>query len=175
MCAVHKTMRTIRVFASISTLTLVTALVAFSQTALTSLDGSRIDVGAQRDKVVVLAVGAAWLPLSSKQAEYVNALAKKYEGKPVAVYFVLTDSANPKSKNFTSPEALREFASKNKVAVPVLLDPDGAATLRRYKIDQVPSFVVLDKGGAAVGEPIGGISAKYDVAVGISKVVDKIL
>ena len=37
---------------------------------------------------LVLAIGAAWLPLSSKQAEYTNAIAKKYAGKNVGRLFV---------------------------------------------------------------------------------------
>lgn len=170
-------MRIIRSFLNISALTLVLAVAAFSQVALNAIDGSRVDIAAQRGKVVIVAVGAAWLPLSNKQAEYVNALSKKYAGKQVAVYFVLTDSAKPGSKNYASTEMLRDFAAKNKVSVPVLHDPDGAITLRRYKIDQVPSFVVLDKIGELASEQFGGITtdAKYDITVPIAKVVDRLL
>ena len=47
-----------------------------------------MDIQAQRGKVVILAVGSGWLPLSGKQAEYTNMLAKRYAGKNVVVYFV---------------------------------------------------------------------------------------
>ena len=148
---------------------------ALAQTVLTSIDGTRVDIEGQRGKVVVLAIGAAWLPLSAKQAEFTNALAKKYAGKDVVFYFVATDSTNPKSKNFTSTEDIRKFSVANKLSVPVLRDTDGAVTLKKYDIDQVPSFVILNKSGAAVGEPFGGIDPKYDITMPISKAIDKLL
>ena len=172
-----KYMKTIKGSLAIFAVTLLLAGAAFAQTMLTSLDGSRVDVESQRGKVVVLSVGAAWLPLSSKQAEYTNAIAKKYAGKNVVVYFVATDSANPKSKNYASPEALRAFATANKLNVPVLLDPDGARTLKKFKIDQVPTFLILDKSGNIASDQFGGITtdAKYDVTAPIAKVIDRLL
>lgn len=150
---------------------------AFSQTVLTSLDGNRIDVQNQDGKVVVLAIGAAWLPLSGKQAEYTNALAKKYAGKNVAIYFVATDSTNAKSKNFADNATLRNFATTSKLNVPLLRDSDGVATLKKFKIDQVPTFIILDKNGNVAGEQFGGITtdAKYDVTAPIAKVIDRLL
>lgn len=168
-------MKTIKVIAySVALVGLLTAA-AFSQTVLTSLDGSRVDVGAQKGKVVVLAVGATWLPLSAKQIEYTNALAKKYQGKDVVFYFVATDSANPKSKNFASSDEIRKFTFANKFNGIVLRDADGAVTLKKYDIDQVPSFVILNKNGVQIGEPFGGIDPKYDITNPISKAIDKLL
>ncbi len=170
-------MNTLKGFITIFALTLTFAIAAFSQTPLTSLDGARVDVEAQTGKVVVLAIGASWLPLSSKQAEYTNTIAKKYAGKNVVVYFVATDSANSKSKNYASSDTLRKFAMTSKLAVPMLLDPDGESTLKKFKIDQVPSFLILDKNGSVAGEQFGGISTdpKYDVTVPIGKVIDRLL
>ncbi len=168
-------MKTIKSFISISALTVILSVAAFSQTVLTSLDGSRIDVAAQSGKVVVLAVGAAWLPLSAKQADYTNALIKKYAGKNVVFYFVATDSANSKSQNFRSTEDIRKFAFTNKLGIPILRDPDGAATKSKYEIEQFPSFVILNKNGDRVGEPFGGIDPKYDITIPISKAIDRLL
>jgi thiol-disulfide isomerase/thioredoxin len=167
-------MRTIK--GLIYTLSLTVALaIAASGQSLTSLDGTRVDIEGQRGKVVVLAVGASWLPLSAKQAEYTNALVKKYAGKDVVFYFVSTDSANARSKNFADDEAIRKFAFANKMNITVLRDPDGVATLKKYAIDQVPSFVILNKTGTRVGEPFGGIDPKYDITIPISKAIDKLL
>jgi hypothetical protein len=47
--------------------------------------------------------------------------------------------------------------------------------LRRYSLDQLPSFVILDKTGKQAGEAFGGIDPKYDVTITISKAVDKLL
>lgn len=151
------------------------ALTAAAQTSLVSLDGSHVDVQGQRGKVVILAVGASWLPLSGKQAEFTNLLAKKYSGRDVVVYFVSTDSAVPKSKNFASNDDIKKFATTNKLTATVLRDGDGAITLKKFNIDQIPSFVILDKGGNMVGQAYGGIDPNFDITVPISRAVDKIL
>lgn len=168
-------MKTIKNLVLVLSLLVAVSIGVSAQTVLTSLDGIKIDVQAQRGKVVILAVGASWLPLSAKQAEYTNMLAKKYAGKDVVVYFVATDSATAKSKNFASNEDVRKFVVANKLTVPVLRDSDGAATVKKFNVDQLPSFVILDKNGESVSEPFGGIDPKYDITVPISKAVDKLL
>jgi thiol-disulfide isomerase/thioredoxin len=168
-------MKTLKSVIAILSIVIVAAFAAAAQTNLTSVDGSRVNVEGQTGKVVILAIGASWLPLSAKQAEFTNALAKKYAGKNVVVYFVATDSSNVKSKNFATNESVQKFSADNKLSVTVLRDSDGAATLKKFNIEQVPSFVILDKNGNQVGEPFGGIDPKYDVTIPISKVIDKIL
>src|SRR4051812_33201948 len=140
---------------------------AFAQSSLKSLDGGSVDIQKQHGKVVIIAVGARWVPLSAKQADFTNQLAKRYAGKDVVVYVVSTDSATPQSKNFASDDDLRKFGTLNKLSVPLLRDPDGAVILKRFNIDQIPSFVILDKNGVLVGEPIGGIDPKYDITIPI--------
>ena len=168
-------MKTLKGFITIFTFTVIFSVAAAAQTVLTTLDGARVDLDNQKGKVVVLAVGAAWLPLSAKQADYTNALIKKYAGRDVVFYFVATDSTNAKSKNFTTTEDIRKFAFANKLGIHVLRDSDGAVTLKKYDIDQVPSFVILNRSGISVGEPFGGIDPKYDITIPISKAIDKIL
>jgi peroxiredoxin len=170
-----KEMKTYKTIFAVFVVTLAFAIASFAQTSLTSLDGSKVDIQAQRGRVVIFAIGASWLPLSGKQTDFTNALAKKYAGKNVVVYFVATDSTLPKSKNFASNEDIRKFATANKLSVPVLRDPDGTATLKKFNIDEIPSFVILDKSGNLSGEPFGGIDPKFDITVPISKVVDKLL
>jgi peroxiredoxin len=167
-------MKNVNRFLGIFTLSLAAALGAAAQTSLATLDGGRVDVQAHNGKVVLLSVGAAWLPLSAKQAEYTNALAKKYAGKDVVVYFVSTDSAKA-GRNFKSDEELRAFAASNRLTVPVLRDPEGAISSRKFSVEQVPSFVLLDKNGNVSGEVFGGIDPKYDVSVAIAKAIDKLL
>ncbi|MGD9561385.1 MAG: TlpA disulfide reductase family protein [Pyrinomonadaceae bacterium] len=168
-------MRTLKIFAMVFGLSTAFALSAAAQTAIPKLGGGSVDVQAQDGKVVVLAVGASWLPLSAKQAEYLNALAKKYAGKNVAFYYVVTDSTNAKSKNFASDEAVRKFAATNKISITVLRDSDGSIVLKNFQVDQVPSFIILDKTGNQAGEAFGGIDPKYDVTVPISKKIDSVL
>ena len=154
------------------------AAAAFSvsaQASIPSLSGGPVDVQAQRGKVVILALGASWLPLSNKQAEYTNMLAKRYTGKDVVVYFVATDSTNAKSKNYATDASIEKFVAGSKLAVPVLRDSDGVITLKKFNVDQLPSFVILDKQGNVSGSAFGGIDPKFDITIPISKAVDKLL
>ena len=167
-------MKTIKTLVSVFCLVFVLAFAATAQTSLPQLNGGPVDVQAQRGKVVILAVGASWLPLSAKQAEYTNMLAKRYAGKNVAVYFVLTDSMT-KAKNITSPEKISLFVAENKLTIPVLRDSDGTATVKKFSIDQLPSFVIIGTDGKQVGSPFGGIDPKFDITVPISSAVDKLL
>jgi thiol-disulfide isomerase/thioredoxin len=156
-------------------------LIAFSFAAqaqavtLTSLEGEKVNITGQNGKVVVLAVGATWLPLSKDQILITNKLAKKYAGRDVVVYFIATDSSNIKSKNFAGNDEISAFAAKNKLGVTILRDSDGLLTLKKFAIDQVPSFVILDKTGKSNSEPFGGIDPDSDISIPISKAIDKIL
>ncbi len=167
-------MKTIKSLVSVFSIVIALTFAVSAQTSLPQLNGGSVDIQAQRGKVVILAVGASWLPLSDKQAEFTNMLAKKYAGKNVAVYFVLTDSTT-KAKNITSPEKLNAFVVKNKLAMPVLRDSDGTATVEKFNIDQLPSFVILGTDGQQVGKAFGGIDPKFDITIPISSVVDKLL
>lgn len=169
-------MKNIKTIFAIFGLLAVFSLAARAQAVnLTALDGEKVNVTGQTGKVVVLAVGATWLPLSKDQIIATNKLAKKYAGKDVVIYFVATDSTNPKSKNFASNEEIGAFAAKNKLGVKALRDSDGLLTLKKFAIDQLPSFVILDKSGKSIGEPFGGIDPETDISVPVSKAIDKLL
>lgn len=144
----------------------------------TSIDGNRIDVGAQKGKVVVMAIGASWLPISDDQAETINKLAKKYSGRDdVIFYFIATDSSSPKDKSFASNADLKKFGSRNKLAVSILRDASGARSVERFNIDQLPAFIILDKQGRPSGDPISGSDpfGKTDTSALIARRVDRLL
>ncbi len=143
----------------------------------TSLSGDKIDVEAQKDKVVVMAIGASWLPLSNDQADTINKLAKRYDGDDVIFYFIATDSASEKSKNYASNDDIRKFVKRNKLNVTILRDNDGKNSVKKYKLDQLPAFIILDKKGKIDGEPITGIDPleEVDTADILSKRIDKLL
>lgn len=147
---------------------------AQSSLALKSLDGAMIDVQGQRNKVVVLAIGASWLPLSKDQAVITNKLAKRFAGRDVVVYWVSNDSDNAKSKNYATDEQLKAFADKNKLTVTVLRDPTGAS-LKRFGVNQIPAFVILDKTGKLAGEAFGGIDPETDITPDIAAKIDSLL
>lgn len=168
-------MKTIKAFLAGLSILFALSAGATAQTSLTALDGTKIDVQGQRNKVVILAVGASWLPLSVKQADFANQLAKRYAGKDVVVYYVVTDSTAAKSRNFASNDDIKKFVGASKLNVTVLRDSDGALVLKKFNIDQLPSFVILDKNGNMVGDPFGGIDPKYDISIPIGREVDKLL
>ena len=168
-------MKTLTKILAVFVITLGSIGAAAAQTSLPSLAGGSVDVQAQRGKVVILAVGASWLPLSGKQAEFTNALSKKYAGKSVAIYFIATDSNNAKSKNYATDDKIRQWASTNRLSVPILRDPDGTIVTGKFAVDQLPAFILLDKNGNQSGEAFGGIDPKYDITVPISKKVDSLL
>ncbi|MDQ2918824.1 MAG: redoxin family protein, partial [Verrucomicrobiota bacterium] len=108
-------MKNIKLFLATLTFVFAFSVMASAQSiSFTSIDGQKIDLEAQKGKVVVLAIGAQWLPLSSQQAVNINKLSKKYAGKDVMFYFISADSSSPKSKNYASDEELRKFADTNK-------------------------------------------------------------
>jgi thiol-disulfide isomerase/thioredoxin len=150
---------------------------AAGQTAsLQTLSGETVSLDSAKGKVVVLAIGASWLPLSKQQVITTNKLVKKY-GNSVVIYWVTTESSNAKSKNYASNEAIQAFATKNKLTAPILRDSDGAATLKKYAVDQLPSFVVLDKTGKSIGEPFGGLDPQNEPEffIQVSTAIDKVL
>jgi thiol-disulfide isomerase/thioredoxin len=141
----------------------------------TSLDGAKVDLASEKGKVVVLAIGASWLPLSKDQAVAINKLSKKYTGKDVAFYFIATDSTAAKSKNYASDEDIRKFSQTNKLTISILRDADGVTSVKQYKIDQMPAFVILNKEGKLAGTPFGGIDPDTDISALLSKKIDAVL
>ena len=96
--------------------------------SLRSIDGQTVTSGSLRGEVVVLAFGTSWLPLSRAQLQGVRKLADEYADRAVVVYWVSTESADPKSKNYASDEQLRAFSQKYALKVTVLRDSDGAVS-----------------------------------------------
>lgn len=150
------------------------AAMAQGSLSLKSLNGGTVDVQAQRGKVVVLAIGAAWLPLSKDQAVITNKLARRFAGKDVVIYFVSNDSDNAKSRNYATDEQLKAFAEKNKLLVSVLRDPTGLS-LKRFGVDQIPAFVLIDKTGKQSGEAYGGLDPESDITPDIASKIDTLL
>lgn len=145
--------------------------VAFS---LRSTDGQTVTADSLRGEVVVLAFGASWLQLSKIQLQGVRKLADEYSNRGVVVYWVSTESDDPKSKNFASDEQLRAFAKKYGLSVTVLRDHDGVVS-KKFGVDQLPSIVILDKEGNMSGGPIGGLDPSGNLAAQLASRLDKLL
>lgn len=141
----------------------------------TTLGGEKIDLASEKGKVVVLAIGASWLPLSKNQASAINKMTRKYNGRDVVFYFIATDSSVQKSKNYASNEQIQKFADSNKLTISILRDSDGATTIKQYKVDQLPAFIILDKQGKLADGPFTGIDPNSDISIPLSAKIDKLL
>ncbi|MDQ3817941.1 MAG: TlpA family protein disulfide reductase [Acidobacteriota bacterium] len=141
--------------------------------SLRSIDGVNVSSQSLRGEVVVFAFGASWLPLSRNQLQGIRKLADKYSEQGVVVYWVSTDSEQPKSKNYATDEQLRAFSKKYGLNVTVLRDPDGKVS-RQFNIDQIPAIVILDKQGKA-GPPIGGLDPEGDLVKQLSAPLEEVL
>lgn len=142
--------------------------------SMKSIDGQTVTSASLHGEVVVLAFGASWLPLSKAQLQGVRKLADEYSDRGVVVYWVSTESADAKSKNYASDDQLRNFAQKYGLKVTVLRDPDGAVS-KRFGVDQLPSIVILDKEGNVSGAPIGGLDPQGNLAGQLASRLDKLL
>lgn len=169
-------MKNIKSIIAVFSLVFAFALSASAQSVIfTSIEGEKIDIQSQKGKVVVMAIGATWLPLSKNQSDAINKLTKKYAGRDVIFYFIATDSMAAKSRNYASDDQLRTFAASNKLGVTVLRDAEGTMSVKNFNVDQLPAFIVLDKEGKLATKPFTGIDPKNDISVPISQAIDKIL
>ena len=142
--------------------------------SLRSIDGQTVSSNSLRGEVVVLAFGASWLPLSRTQLQGVRKFADDYSNRGVVVYWVSTESEEPKSKNYASDEQLRAFSQKYGLKVTVLRDPDGSVS-KKFGVDQLPSIVILDKEGNVAGPAIGGLDPNGNLAAQLASRLDKLL
>ena len=123
--------------------------------SLRSIDGQTVSSSDVRGQVVVMTVGASWLPLTRKQIQGVRKLANDYSAHGVIVYWVSTDSEKPNSRNYASDDQLRAFARKYELNLTILRDPD-AKVSKQFGVDQIPAVVILDRKGEVYGEPLNG-------------------
>jgi peroxiredoxin len=142
--------------------------------SLRSIDGQTVTSEGLRGEIVVLAFGASWLPLSKTQLQGVRKLADQYSERGVVVYWVSTESDDPKSKNYASDQQLRGFSEKYGLKVTVLRDPNGVIS-KKFGIDQLPSIVILDKEGNMDGGPIGGLDPNGNLAEQLAPRLNRLL
>ena len=142
--------------------------------SLRSIDGQTVTAQSLRGKVVVLAFGASWLPLSRTQLQSARKLADQYSDRGVVVYWVSTEPDNSKTKNYASNDQLRAFAKKYGADIGVLRDPEMAAAKKLGAVE-LPSVVILDKQGNVSGEPIKGLDPDGNQMTQLASQLDKIL
>lgn len=138
----------------------------------TKLGGGKFDFDSDKGKVVVVAIGARWLPLSVPQAAAMNKLSAKYAKDGVSFYFVMTDLLSGDPMDASTDGQLEEFAKEHRLNVVVLRDPRASVSTKLFKTDQLPAFVVLDRNGKMSGNPITGIDPKRDISPVVASRID---
>lgn len=142
--------------------------------SLRSIEGQTVTSQGLHGKVVVLAFGASWLPLSRTQLQGVKKLADQYSDRGVVVYWISTEPDNSKAKNYASDEQLRAFGKKYGPDVAVLRDPE-MVVAKKLGAVELPSVVILDKQGNASGEPIKGLDPDGNQMGQLASRLEKIL
>jgi peroxiredoxin len=124
------------------------------QITLRSADGGTINLSNSQGKVVVLSIGATWVPLASKELPALQKLAERYAGRGVNFYWVSINSDKPGAKNYASDADLQAFAQRNGLRLMVLRDPEQAA-YRAFGVNALPTIVILDRDGKVFRKNVG--------------------
>lgn len=122
--------------------------------SLRAIDGRTVNLADERGSVVVLAFGATWTPLASRELPALQELADKYAGSGATFYWVSINSAKQGARNYASDADLQAFAVRHGLKVGVLRDPDQAA-YRALGLTGLPGMVVIDKSGQIAHRHIG--------------------
>ncbi|MFN7946708.1 MAG: TlpA disulfide reductase family protein [Blastocatellia bacterium] len=164
-------------FALTLTFTLALAIGALAQTpsvTLRTTDGGSFNLADKRGRVVVLAFGATWVPLSSKELPALQKLADRYAGRKVDVYWVSINSAKPGARNAATDAELKAFATRNGLRLPVLRDPDQAA-FRALGVENLPTLIIIDREGKVAHKHVGFDPDQADGYGEVSQELDKLL
>lgn len=118
--------------------------------AATNVDGSKFDLAARRDKIVLLNLWATWCGPCRYEIPELQSIHDKYAARGFEVIGVSVDEG--------SADAVKEFIAERKMTYPQVLDPEGQlATLLQTSV--LPTSVMLDRTGKIVWKKFGAIEA----------------
>ncbi len=115
---------------------------------LSSLDGKSVSLSDFRGKVVMVHFWATWCPPCVEEIPTIEKLYRGLVGNDFAILAVSVDERGA--------DAVRPFMEKNKLSLPVLLDP-GHETASRYGTFKFPETYVLDRNGIVRYKVIGAM------------------
>lgn len=152
----------------------VAALAQSPAVSLRSVDGATVNLADQRGKVVVLAFGATWVPLSAKELPALQKLADRYAGRNVSFYWVSINSLKSGTRTYAADADLKAFATKYGLKLTVLRDPDQTA-FRAFSVESLPTLVVLDRNGGVQHKQVGFDTDQPDGYGEVSQVLDRLV
>jgi peroxiredoxin len=127
--------------------------------------GQTVSLSSLRGNVVVLLFSGLQDPQRREGLKAVESLADRYSGKNVKVYWISVNNAAELSN-----DQLKGMSS----TIPVLRDNNQAAFKRLSgKVAQLPTVVILDGEGKAIGQPRGGFNPNSDFVNDLASVIDR--
>ncbi len=117
--------------------------------AAMNLDGSKFDLAARRDKVVLVNVWATWCGPCRYEIPELQQLHEHYSPRGLEVVGVSVDESGV--------ESVRDFvAEQAKMTYPVVLDAEGKIT-NLLETSVLPTSVLVDRSGKIVWKKFGAI------------------
>ncbi|MFY9553687.1 MAG: TlpA disulfide reductase family protein [Blastocatellia bacterium] len=130
--------------------------------------GQTVTIASMRGRVVVLLFSGVQDPQCREGLKALEALADRFQGKDVRMYWVSVNSlAEASNEQLGTPCGVAS-------SVPVLRDTNQTA-FKRFsgKRSQLPTIVVLDRQGNLVGQPRGGFNPNSDFINDLAVTIDK--
>jgi len=115
---------------------------------LSSLDGKEVSLSDLRGKVVLVHFWATWCPPCVEEMPMLDKLNREFAGKDFEILAVSVDQ--------NGAAAVQRFMEKNKLNLPVLLDPKSSIA-GRYGTFKFPETYVLDRTGVVRYKVIGAL------------------
>jgi cytochrome c biogenesis protein CcmG, thiol:disulfide interchange protein DsbE len=113
------------------------------------LDGSKFELAARRENVVLLNVWATWCGPCRAEIPELQILHDRYKAQKFEVVGVSVDESGP--------EAVKEFVDEQKMTYPIALDAEGElANLLQTSV--LPTTVLVDRSGKIVWKRFGLIT-----------------
>jgi thiol-disulfide isomerase/thioredoxin len=121
------------------------------------LNGRSHTLADYRGKVILVNFWATWCEPCRNEMPTIEALKEKLAGKPFVALAI----------NVDEPEArIRKFVAQTRLGLPVLLDPDKAAT-RAWSVRVLPASYLIGPDGRVRYRIIGDMDWNTDAAIGV--------
>lgn len=151
-------------------LCLATGALAQQDFSFTTSSGQSVSVSSMRGKVALLLFSGTQDPQRREGLKALESLAQRYKGKSVTICWISVNLPTEMT------DAQLTTIGASAPSVTILRDTNQAA-FKRFsgKLAQLPTVVVLDTQGSAVGQPRGGFNPNSDFINELASSIDGLL